>query len=555
MPSSYGEIERTYPPIQTEVETTSVQSMVVEIDESRRPFELYKDERPATAVKARITRRHTFLSSGNIAAKQRLRKKRRSKPPKEVSVNILRSTGSFVGKTVVGTVKTVSGTVNKAKGAFAVVKGSTGRMVKKFKSKGDKDKDKEDVLHKYIYDMHLPESEDVRSDYTVSGVGPVASERGKGPMAGRRQTWTNLGSVLDFSEADIIMDHGGADGKDAKLGTIEELHEPSQYGFREQGNLWNSDYRRKEERYEKVSSEDPKVAPTLQMMANFLHSMKISPTESNVALEDVHSTADSCHREAPSHAVEQSSPQQFTDYSHVDSNTFQSPKSQPEKTSHESGDHSIIVSTPETVIHHPSPSRAIAPSREQWETFPSSPTITPPQSKSLRPLSDSAQELFDATNTSTTFYSTISDPIKPSTSTHPILEPEITRSSSYFLQPDESESCEESSSTDILPVQERQVSSIYSNKPSQSFEHRILSSHSDNDISEPLDVKEISIPALESWKWAPPAPQTKKEVEGTRSVRDRVRELDLAIDNAFSFDGRGPAVTRKKSFFGKWRAK
>ena len=92
---------------------------------------------------------------------------------------------------------------------------------------------------------------------------------------------------------------------------------------------------------------------------------------------------------------------------------------------------------------------------------------------------------------------------------------------------------------------------------------------------------EKSVPAIEAFKWLPPrGPPAKgaavmaspgtvagetsttdgNVAEGTgKSVRDRVKELDLAIDSAgaMKFDGptSGAGLRRKKSFFGigRWR--
>jgi hypothetical protein len=559
MPSAYQSIKRNFPSTFAEPETTSVRSMVVEIDESREPFDLFEDK-PAVA-KARSTRRHTLLASGNIAAKQRLRKKRRSKPPKEISANILRTTGSIVGKTVTGTVKTVSGTVHKAKDAFDIVKGSTGRLVKKFRLKGE-EKEKGDELHKYIYDMHLPDSEDTRSDDTFTGVEPVVTGRGRSRRLGRRQTWTNLGSMLDLNEGEVTVGDGGVDVKDIKLGTIEEVAEMSHYSRNRSEKLCDTDWKGNHHRSTNNSSEQSQViATSLQRMANYLHEMRISP-KCDIPLEDGHPTAENPLQVQAMDEIGRSSLQK------------EPPNSPQVDASHQSPIPSDPLLTPQTVIHNPSHSRVIAPSRDYWETFPSSPAPTPPPSKPLRPLSNSAQELFDATNNSTTYYSTVSDPIKPSTSSHLTLQPEITRSSSCFdghpvRYDHEIGGGEESWCTDILPEQEplqrRHVSSLYSRatslnpvQSSASSERKILSDLADRQTtSHDRDMKELSIPALESWKWAPP-PVEKGKIdengEGTRSVRDRVRELDMAIDTAFSMEGRGPAVTRKRSLFGRWKA-
>src|SRR5437773_1038728 len=77
----------------------SIKSMTVEIDDSSQtPFEIFEDTPSPSHGTRRLGRRSTLLTSGSIANQQRLRKKLRRKPPSEVSVNILRNTGKFVGK-------------------------------------------------------------------------------------------------------------------------------------------------------------------------------------------------------------------------------------------------------------------------------------------------------------------------------------------------------------------------------------------------------------------------------------------------------------------------
>jgi hypothetical protein len=66
------------------------------------------------------------------------------------------------------------------------------------------------------------------------------------------------------------------------------------------------------------------------------------------------------------------------------------------------------------------------------------------------------------------------------------------------------------------------------------------------------------MPAIESWKWAPPVAEQKKEntlEERGKSVLERVRELDLVIDEAMGLhDGGNKVGGRKGGMFGLWRS-
>ena len=67
------------------------------------------------------------------------------------------------------------------------------------------------------------------------------------------------------------------------------------------------------------------------------------------------------------------------------------------------------------------------------------------------------------------------------------------------------------------------------------------------------------MPAIESWKWAPPVAEQKKEntsEEKGKSVLQRVRELDLVIDQAMGLHEGGKKVGggRKGGMFGLWRS-
>jgi hypothetical protein len=139
----------------------------------------------------------------------------------------------------------------------------------------------------------------------------------------------------------------------------------------------------------------------------------------------------------------------------------------------------------------PASSHSLAPANS-----PSGSVTTPSPLKSLP-----TQTLFPLPSSTT--YEGI-DPIKPSLSisTHNSLPAEITRSASDILH-------EMPSATG----ETQRVLSLMSNDMSR--------------YSQDTDENEKSIPVLDAWKWSPPTPTNKG-----KSVRERVRELDLAIDGA-----------------------
>jgi hypothetical protein len=206
--------------------------------------------------------------------------------------------------------------------------------------------------------------------------------------------------------------------------------------------------------------------------------------------------------------------------------------------------------------------------RENWETFSSSSS----PSKSLRQLSPATQDIFDITRASTSYYSGISDPIKPSTTsstTSPQHFAEITRHPSSLYsdilpqafsssrQPSSTRQLSYSSSLCERPIS-RQVSSgrtisLGRKRKISETVFRHVSNHPS--IVEQQDVeKDRSVPEIESWKWdfrAENAGTGECDIVGGKSVKERVRELDMAIDSAMSFDT-SPAK-KGGGLFGKWR--
>ena len=67
-----------------------------------------------------------------------------------------------------------------------------------------------------------------------------------------------------------------------------------------------------------------------------------------------------------------------------------------------------------------------------------------------------------------------------------------------------------------------------------------------------LSLAETSTPAIESWKWAPEdVGVVRIDEERGKSVRERVRELDRAIDYGMSLEN--SAKQERKDFrFGGW---
>lgn len=687
-------------------------SMVVEIDSPKDPLSFVIFEDPPFVQEKRRARgalhqgRPRELFHGGIASRQKLRKKNRQRAPSQISANIVKSTGQMLGKTV-------TGTVEKARDAFGIVRESTGhlsKMVKKWKHRKEdlenidladlagkrhegysKDVLREygrardvlrefpgtgDELHKYLYDLHGADLEVQSStdDNGVSSVGYVV------PMdngwARRRQSWTNLSSVLLDKEKSVAVRLSEEEEQEnLGLPVIEEDVEVSQCGISPmtprkrdcsrmsvRDVLWEDELDQGQQKPKWVELGNA----ALKKVEEYLQGLEISPS-TNAPLVPL--------------------PSQATAYLHG----TQKPSS----------------STPTPSTHLPLPQAAPLPSHPSdttfkptdplpstnWETFstasPSAPPPGEPKSHIL-PFPETTQDLF---NINSTTYYTINEedqePVKlpPHQST---MDAEITRSSSileHYMTADtgtitfpdnrrpmagkktigggvrsdcvsgddaqrvtsagdsiqrlvsgESQKVPSSSSySDILGGQEhfrndppqrhtsefstlgsaaspslddppfqRQVSSIYSrsqnsrqvshiNPPfappcgrSDSPPEVLLSQDADECITLPTEVHgpekpldedlvDTSIPAVNAFKWAPVvshsvspsskitvaaqelAPEPSQELFGAgKSVRDRVRELDLAIDSTagmMKFDHDGTGIKRKRSLFGigRWR--
>lgn len=661
LPESYAEIQRIFPPAQE----SDSSSIVVEIDSPKNTsdFTLFEDP-PSHSVGHRIHRtRERVMFEGGIAARQKLRKKNRQKAPREVSANIIRGTGHVLGKTVTGTLEGV-------RDAFEVVRESTGQLsklakiVRKWKLKkensenipledapgqryrraraGDGLREYEasrdvlqeysrgDELHKYLYDLHGAGLETQSSTDRLSSSGyvvPIDNQWGR-----RRQTWTNLDSVLMDKEDSVEGQGGTAEETQEGLPVIEEVLEISQCGIspRTPGRrvsvrdiLW-------EEGSVKGYDGGKRIAKSgnvaLKKVEEYLHGLEISPPSDTPIDPNI----------TNQHPKPNTTPIQ---------NTLSHPQHSPSKPSQSSNTFKPT---------DPLPS-------DHWETF--STTSAPmPDTATRLPLSQPTQDLFNPN--STTYYTSNNDeePVK-SEAPPAMMEAEITRSSDileHYLHPDTgtitfpdhpvprkqsggdedlkgrgvdrvvegghivsgdsvrivSGHVASSSYSDILGGQEihykrqlsassssvgaigdttfqRQVSSIYSrpqNSRQISTSNPFGGVRSTSDSTQGLSVSEDadgcilipptptkqadkSIPAIDAFKWVPPLSPLKPSKgspatiptavlqntlgdgrEGIKSVRDRVRELDLAIDSADNF-GSGAALKRKRSLFGigRWR--
>jgi len=185
-------------------------------------------------------------------------------------------------------------------------------------------------------------------------------------------------------------------------------------------------------------------------------------------------------------------------------------------------------------------------------TPPHSPAESTTTPSPLKPLS--TQGLF--TVPSSTAYSEGIDPVKPSISTQHSIQAEITRSSSCILKDLQSKD-ETAPETRVIANQNENVSGEERERL-VSVMSRDVSTYSqgtDVENSEVLQTEaEKSIPIIEAWKWAPSSPKRDPGQESDdkgRSVRDRVRELDLAINSAMNIEhGQRPG---KRGMFARWR--
>jgi hypothetical protein len=215
MPESYAEIERIYPHRKPEG------SVTVEISSTRN--DVFEDDIPAPMTTGRRDRRsrRALMSSGNIAGRQRLRRKHRTRPSREISVDIIRTTSAVVAKSVRRTVGVIGAAGEAYAGHF---KGTAGRVSKFVKGmKKDRKEDPGDALHKYFYDLHGRQQDEVISTGSADEeegferVPVVVSSGGSGV---RKQTWSDLGTMFVDTNGDSTTA-----GEEAKVGlpTIDEF--------------------------------------------------------------------------------------------------------------------------------------------------------------------------------------------------------------------------------------------------------------------------------------------------------------------------------------------
>ena len=530
MPTSYNSIQQEFPSSSTHVQprTSTCGSMNVEIDDTP-SFSIFEDP-PVTTLNRRSTRRATLLSSGSIATRQHVRKIAKRKHPKEISVNILRHTGNFVGRGLLGGIQ-------KAKETFSAT--GEGIMKRIVKSKSKRNEDGGDGLHKFIYDLHgsgyaesansegglfANDMDDVRSfgeniipnDNGSFDVIPNGDFNGKltrnddfganysedfvsgGYVTGmRRQTWTNLTSVL-MNEDTRMEDENIVPEKEIaeEETTIEEFREISHCGHKPNTEISTEEH----------PSEYPKAVTPRQTMAGYLQSLAMALNS----------------------------------------------KSQ----------------SPDTTIFHPEESDAQKSSFEEpkWE-------LTSGE-RSLRQLSPETQDIFDITRAETIYFSGISDPVKPSTSTvstHPNSGVEITlpssssqysdilsREVSYtkpsyrqhsYEQPSYPSSRQHSHSS-LLQERPSSEGQLWKRKVSEQVFRHVSNRPS---LDENLEVDQ-STSAIELWKSnfgvEDANQQEEDEFYAGKSVKERVKELDMAIDSASSF---GSPAKKVRGILGRWR--
>lgn len=474
-----------------------------------------------------MTRRRMVLREENIATRQRMRKLAKRKDPKEVSVNILRNTSAIVKR----------GTTDGMKKAIGMVKSSGVKVLRKIAWNMER---KEggmatgaDEFHKFFYDLQSSEMEeeemgeslevDSRRVIEVEGSvversvdtsGQIAGRMEIGEKAMRRQTWTNLSDVL------MGQSH---DSEDAVEGDIQGTNLQENNGL-------------------ETIQEITEISP-----CGKLYSTLYTPQHQHPVNHTTTATANPFHfPTAPSRAVSISS---F--HSHASS--------------------------------LPSPAKL----------YPISPTSP---NKSLRQLSSSTQDLFNISITAHP-HSTTSDPIKPiSPPHHPVQQDgEITREEdesvySDILPPpapvERSVSVlgrhDENDAPTIVPSRKLSTSTTWDAIP-LTFESRTASSSRYVSTSGPnwiptapfshthdlpsfpptdaevvhRHVSSVVEPSNEKWKWAAPAEEP--DARG-KSVKERVRELDLVIDQAVGFKdvGGGKKVGGggggRKGMFGLWRS-
>lgn len=484
--------------------------MYVEMDEPA--FEIYEDPVPKE-TRRRLGVRHgreALLSTGSVANKQHLRKSSRKKPPKEVGTNILKTTGSMMSKTVSGAVRT---TMRTSKGAFGLVRGSTGQLRRIVRKLGKQEEEnKGDKLHKFLYDLHSGAKFEAES---------VSSDENSDYVAIQRQSWTHLSSllvdpdqreqyagaahkrVLDENTYQERIDGGaGGHGQDGKeVTTIEEItvisacaQLPMDRGYEKlqrpiQTNL-------------DEGFDDVNVAPGVRTMANYVQDLAMT-LDTNTSVNELPVTINA---RVPS--VDEST--KASDPSRGSLDTISLSFSQGVDLTRKPSVESLVDSTP----------------------FPKSEPISSPAQRSLRQLSTVSQDMFNLTDAMATYYSPKTDPIKISSVSLASVPPqaEITRPSSLH-----STYCDEKRSSS-----ER---SIYSHRSSSSM---IFPAEKTRHVSY---VSAFHEPSESHSRRNSGGVDTQSQGQG-KSVRERVKELDMAIDQAMGFTRE---KGRKTSIFARWK--
>lgn len=542
MPASYTTIQQQFPNIPAA--STSIGSMTVEIDDSSPPFEIFEDPTPKMTSK-RLSRRSTLLSSGNIANKQHLRKLSKRKDPKEISVNVLRKTRTFIAKHTRDTLSNTSEGIS--------------RIVRKLKNKNiitEGDKGVGDEFHKKIYDLHAGD-EDSECE---SGIFENDDEGNVGNLN------VDCEGSFEFKEGvSVIAKDDGVVAKDDR--GVLRGHEPVPPGYvaGARRQTWSN---LSSILIDDTPTKEPNILPTTVDEAPCL-----------TTIQEIHEISH-CGRQQPS-------PESKAMTGYLQSLAL-----------------ALKTTSPTTTV--PSSELDAAP-RVSMESANWEMTTESSRAKSLRQLS--GKNIFDLTKVSsaaTTYYSGLSDPIKPSvtstTNNNPFSErfAEITVPSQHFeseiitlprvslldqnfegTAPQESQPLDKHCNTtrpsssqysDILPPPPpQQQQGYYASRQlsySSSLRERPLS---DRKISEEVyrhvsNHPSLSDKSIPSWKWDVHAENEKEEKkveevnvgigevsveEPNKSVKERVRELDMAIDYGLSFDNN--PVKNGLGLFGRWK--
>ena len=331
-----------------------------------------------------------YYESGSIARKQRVRRKLREKTPKEISTNFVRNTSVIVGKTV-----------QKAKGALSMVKVSTehlGKIVKGFGGGGHKSEGENggDELHKNTHDIHEMGIEGAKNldlrillrQVRIDPKNEIGGRDGSDMVGGydngrRRQTWTNLSSVLMDSD----MQDAGVDGhnvENEELATIEEICETSPCARRPSGQR-----------------NEVSEIPALE---------KLNLRETEAATKDDRATRDAqkIKRYLESLALALKAKTAAEQRESID---YSTPVQEPISPDRQPLLDSFDLPSSQTIIHKSSIESLIShgsPFPTNWDTVSD---LESNANKSLRQLSPATQDIFNVTHAATMCYSATSDQI------------------------------------------------------------------------------------------------------------------------------------------------